>query len=54
MNYRIGKMIIERNVWGSRFIETLSKDLKLEFPNREVFSVTNLKYMQKLHSDLSG
>ena len=47
MNHRIGTMISERNVWGSKFIETLSKDLKLSFPNRGGFSVSNLKYMQQ-------
>lgn len=47
MYYKIGVMILERNVWGSKFVEMLSHDLKLSFPNRGGFSVTNLRYMQK-------
>jgi predicted nuclease of restriction endonuclease-like (RecB) superfamily len=31
-------------VWGSRFFDNLSKELKAEFPDMEGFSVTNLKY----------
>jgi hypothetical protein len=30
-------------VWGSRFFEQLSKELKAEFPDMQGFSVTNLK-----------
>lgn len=44
---KIGTMILEKNVWGSKFVEMLSKDLKLAFPSHEGFSVTNLRYMQK-------
>ena len=50
MYYKVGTMILERNVWGSKFIENLSKDLRLAFPNREGFSTTNLRYMQKFAS----
>ena len=45
--YKIGTMIVERNVWGNRFIETLSKDLKIVFPQAKGYSATNLKYMQQ-------
>lgn len=47
MYHKIGTMILERNVWGSKFIENLSKDLRLSFPLAQGFSVTNLKYMQQ-------
>jgi len=53
MNYRVGRTIAERNIWGSKFIETLSKDLRLEFPDCEGFSATNLRYMQKFAKEYS-
>ncbi len=31
-------------VWGGRFFDNLSRELKNEFPDMEGFSVTNLKY----------
>lgn len=48
MYYKIGKMILEKNVWGSKFIEMLSKDLKLAFPSREGFSVNQFKIHAKI------
>ena len=32
--------------WGSGFFERLSLDLRSEFPGRDGFSVTNLRYMK--------
>lgn len=41
----LGRMIAEKDaVWGSKFLEKLSLDLKKEFPEMQGFSVTNLKY----------
>ena len=31
--------------WGSKIVETLSKDLRSAFPNMKGFSLTNVKYM---------
>jgi predicted nuclease of restriction endonuclease-like (RecB) superfamily len=43
--WELGKMIAEKQTaWGSRFLDTLSKDLQNEFPEMKGFSVTNLKY----------
>jgi hypothetical protein len=43
--WELGKMISEKQTaWGTKFLETLSKDLQEEFPNMKGFSVTNLKY----------
>ena len=43
----LGKMINEKQTaWGSKFLETLSKDLRDEFPDMKGFSVTNLKYFK--------
>ena len=47
MYYRIGKGLLENNKYGSNFINNLSTDLKLEFPNAEGLSARNLRYMQK-------
>ena len=43
--WELGKMINEKHTqWGSRFLETLSKDLKQKFPDMGGLSLTNLKY----------
>ena len=47
MYYNIGLKLIENNKWGSSFIDTLAKDLKMEFPNLKGMSARNLRYMQK-------
>ena len=47
MYYSIGKRINENNKWGSSFIDTLSKDIKLTFPDIKGMSPRNLRYMQK-------
>lgn len=42
--WELGKMISEKQtVWGSKFLENLSKDLQDEFPDMKGFSVSNLK-----------
>ena len=46
--YRIGKVINEYKTWGNKFIDNLSRDLKIAFPNSTGYSVRNLKYMAKL------
>jgi predicted nuclease of restriction endonuclease-like (RecB) superfamily len=46
--WEIGKMIAEKQTqWGSKFLETLSKDLSLEFPDMNGFSIRNLKYCRQ-------
>lgn len=43
--WELGKTISEKQtIWGSHFLENLSKDLQSEFPEMKGFSVTNLKY----------
>ncbi|MBF0259125.1 MAG: DUF1016 family protein [Desulfamplus sp.] len=50
----LGRMISEKDaVWGSRFLESLSKDLKKEFPDIQGFSVTNLKYCRLFYQYVS-
>ena len=40
--------------YGSGFFENLSRDLKLEFPGMEGFSVSNLKYIKRFYLFYSG
>ena len=47
MYWHIGKIILENIQWGNKFIDDLSMDLKMEFPEIKGFSVRNLKYMRK-------
>lgn len=47
MYWHIGKIILNNSVWGNKFIDNLSIDLKLEFPDIKGFSVRNLKNMKK-------
>lgn len=51
MYYNIGQKLIENNKWGSSFIDTLAKDLKMEFPTMKGMSARNLRYMQKFASE---
>ena len=48
MYWHIGKIIVDNSKWGNKFIDNLSIDLKLEFPEVTGFSVRNLKYMKKM------
>jgi len=45
--WNIGTTINEHSVWGSKFIDNLARDIKLDFPDATGFSVRNLKYMAK-------
>ena len=48
--WHIGREILERQNkqgWGAKVIEQLSKDLRSEFPQMKGFSARNLKYMRK-------
>jgi hypothetical protein len=43
-DWELGKIISEKQTaWGTKFLETLSKDLQDEFPDMKGFSVSNLK-----------
>jgi predicted nuclease of restriction endonuclease-like (RecB) superfamily len=45
--WNIGNMINERSSWGNKFIENLSRDIRVEFPGAKGYSVRNLKYMAR-------
>jgi predicted nuclease of restriction endonuclease-like (RecB) superfamily len=49
MYWRVGRDIIERQTrdgWGSKVIDRLAHDLRIEFPEMRGFSLRNLKYMR--------
>ena len=48
MYWHIGKIIVDNSKWGNKFINNLSIDLKMQFPDIQGFSVRNLKYMKKI------
>lgn len=54
MYYNIGLKLIENNKWGSSFIDTLAKDLKVEFPTLKGTSARNLRYMQKFATEFAN
>jgi len=54
MYYNIGLKLIENNKWGSSFIDTLARDLKIEFPTLKGMSARNLRYMQKFAAEFDN
>ncbi len=47
MDYNVGLKLIENNKWSSFFIDTLAKDLKIEFPTLKGMPARNLRYICK-------
>lgn len=45
--YDIGCIINEHKSWGNKFIDNLSSDIHMAFPESKGYSVRNLKYMAK-------
>lgn len=54
MYYNIGLKLIENNKSDSYFIDTLAKDLKIEFPTLKGMSARNLRYMQKFATEFDN
>lgn len=48
--HSIGLVINEHKTWGNKFVENLSADIKLAFPDATGYSSRNLKYMSKFAS----
>ena len=49
-NWQLGRDLVQKKAeerWGAGVVEQVSLDLKLEFPNAEGFSTSNLWYMKK-------
>lgn len=49
--HTIGGIINHNKVWGNKFIDNLSADIKRTFPNSTGYSVRNLKYMSKFAAE---
>ena len=45
--HSIGAEINSHKVWGNKFIDNLSRDIRMEYPDATGYSVRNLKYMAK-------
>ncbi len=53
----IGRSIVERQKkhgWGKSIVENLAKDLQLEFPGMQGFSIQNLWYMRQFFLEYSA
>jgi len=53
--HHIGNIILqsqEKEGWGAKIIDQLSRDLRKEFPEMKGFSTRNLKYMRKFAAQL--
>ena len=47
--FKLGKILNDNFKYGNKFIDDISRELKLEFPNINGFSVRNLKYMKRFY-----
>ncbi len=48
--WELGKMISEKeNIWGSKLIEQVAKELKNEFPEMKGLSIRNIKYCRSFY-----
>lgn len=47
--FKLGKILNDNFKYGNKFIDDISHELRLEFPNVDGFSVRNLKYMKKFY-----
>ena len=45
--WNIGNVILQYSQWGNKFVETLSRDLRMTYPSREGYSVRSLNYMKQ-------
>ena len=53
--WAIGEALATKKTdWGDKFIDNLSRDLKVEFPTEKGFSKTNLKYMRRWYIQYSS
>lgn len=46
--WHIGRIIIDNSKWGNKFVDNLSIDLKLEFPNIKRIFYQKLKIYEKI------
>lgn len=48
----IGNDLIRNDTWGSGFIDSLAKDIKIAMPNLKGYSARNLRYMKKFATEI--
>jgi len=51
--YNVGKFVSENASWGSKFIDSLEREIKIDFPNIKGFSARNIRNMQKFYEEYS-
>ena len=49
--YRIGKELYDNSIWGNKFLNTLSFELRTTYSNQKGFSVRNLNYMKAFYAE---
>lgn len=47
--FKIGQILNDNYKYGNKFIDDVSRELRIEFPNIQGFSIRNLKYMKKFY-----
>lgn len=47
--YRIGKVLYDNSIWGNKFLDKLSYELRNSYQTQKGFSVRNLKYMKSFY-----
>lgn len=52
--WRIGKVLIDRSIYGTRYINTLAHDLRVAFPGLKGFSARSLRYMAKFAREVDS
>ncbi len=52
--WRIGKALVERSIYGTRYINTLANDLRVAFPGLKGFSARSLRYMAKFAREVDS
>ena len=52
--WRIGKVLVERSIYGTRYINTLANDLRVAFPGLKGFSARSLRYMAKFAREVDS
>jgi len=49
--FRLGKILSENSEWGNKFIDNVSIELNLEFPDIKGFSIRNLKRIKAFYEE---
>lgn len=52
--WRIGKVLIDRSIYGTRYINTLAHDLRVAFPGIKGFSARSLRYMARFAREVDA